>query len=131
MTRQEAVDAIAGHFRTGWNARTLIAWDNVPAAVDEGVEWVRFSIQHNIEGQETVADKMFVRRGIVFLQLFVPINTGRDDVDTLTEDALAIFEDSEPFGITFSNATGREIGNVEGRWHQTNIIVEFQYTEIR
>lgn len=132
MTRQEAVDAIGAHFATGWGTTTSIAWDNVPYSPDPTLAWVRVSIQHNVERQETVERGMYTRRGLVFVQIFVPVDTGRADVDVLVPQCQAIFEDSDPTRITFSNVTAREIGTASDEaWFQVNVTAEFEYTDIR
>jgi len=113
-----------------------IAFDDLPGKVpDTMTSWYRLTIRHSDGEQETLADatgkKRFLRQGLLTVQIFTPVGGGLSIADESVKMILDIFEGkASAGGIWFRNARFREIG-AEGDFFQTNVLVDFQYTETK
>lgn len=130
-----ARDLISTAFNTGWSARTPVAWNNVQFTPPDTSAWVRFSVTNNFSSQQNLGsapNRSFRRQGIVFVQVFVPLDdeTGLENGDILAEAALSIFEGKQVSGIWFRNGSIAEVGPTD-RWFQYNVTFDFQYDEIK
>ena len=72
----------------------------------------------------------FMRTGLCFVQVFVPIDQGTRQADTLAQAARAIFEgiNLSSNAIRFNNVVLREVGP-DDAWYQINLEAAFQYDE--
>ena len=135
-----ARNAILIHFKTAWDAQTPpippVIYDDVaqePPA--DGSVWVRVSVKHSANGQQTLGaqgNRRFGRIGIVVVQVFTPYGGGLTANDIFAKVAVDAFEgkSTAPDAVTFSNVRSNEIGQ-SGDWFQTNVIAEFEYDEIK
>lgn len=100
------------------------------------LEWVRVSVRHFDGGQESLGDvglRKFSRVGALFVQIFIPQDTGGTaPADTIAHEARALLEGKKLTGTTVNLLTSqiREIGQVDGNYM---MVVEtgFEYTETR
>lgn len=146
-TLPEATEALYQRFKDEWvngsaTELTPYAFDNIaidtPAGPDgKGAPWVRFSVSHSGATQETLGrfgNRKFGRTGRAFLQLFVPIGSGRATTDDLLEVGRSMFEGRAIPGTTlrFNDVIVREVGEVEdGRWWGSTIEAVFEYDQIK
>lgn len=98
--------------------------------------WINFSVRHN----DTVFQGfggpdlrgLYEGFGVVILQIFTPIGcslTLADDMVNVAKGALQGTRGTGEFcSLVFRGATVNEIG-VDDKWHQTNVIVPFEYDE--
>lgn len=124
---------------TGWAGATPILWPNLndqsPPA--DGSAFMRVTTQHNFGFQSSLASpdgkRTYRAQGILFLQIFTPLEENRLESDTLAETAINIFRGlTTASGVRFRNVTGNEVGvDAAGGYWQINVSAEFEYDETR
>lgn len=132
-TRAQAIQAI--------NARWVALWTNGVAyqLTNEGFdptgleEWVRLTVRHFSSRQATNAkpgNRTYERPGLLFIQVFVLPNTGRQRSDELCFTASKIFETKSLAGtsLLFKNASPIE-APAEEKWFGQTIQIPFSYSE--
>lgn len=140
-----ARDDILALFKATWDASGLdsngqpvkaVYDDTAEERPEQGQPWVRLMVKHTTGGQATVGgrpgQKRFRRFGILTVQVFTPFGQGLTLSDTLVNVVLGIFEGQQASldGAFFYNCRPQEIGQSDD-WHQTNVVVEFQWDQIR
>lgn len=134
LTITEARDEILTLFQTAWDANSngtpVYYWD-VPHEPPKSGDWARVSVQHQTGGDAAIGGRFFDRAGIITVQLFTIYGRGLSNADSLSKVCLDAFEGkSTSGGVWFRNARINEIG-LDGKWFNTNVIVEFEYTEVK
>lgn len=137
LTLTEARDEMSTLFKDAWDdTGYLVIWDDVgEPRPNTRSPWARFTIRHADGFQATLANHGGVRRwrrtGTIFVQLFAPTNEGLSTLDEMAMVAMRAFEgQTTPGGAWFRNARLQEIG-VDGKWQQFNVLVDFEYDEVR
>lgn len=151
LTIAQARDSILALFRTGWiaSAETVdvpVFWPDkktgTKGVASSNVEtppsdepWARVTLQNVVSGQSSLADntnkKIFTRNGVLTVQIFTPYGTGLTKSYILTKVVQDTFEGKATSnGVWFRNVRANEIGQ-NGEWHQTNVLVEFEYDEVK
>lgn len=138
-----AEDAIMKRWLTEWDARTFTTFENAqftpPPLLEPGgelveVAWARVLIRAKESMQETLGppgSRRFQRKSEVFVQLFVPVDTGTAEANTLAQIARAVFEGVKiNSDIHFGAGIIEPIG-VTDRWYQVNVTVPFDYWETK
>ena len=140
-TIEEARDEILSHFTTAWaGTGVLLLYDDRQTDLPTDAAWARITVQHLVFGQRTLGGKValggggsrFGRGGLVTVQIFTPAGDGLTSADPLVDLALDAFE-GESTGsdrIEFRSARANEVG-LNGAWHQTNVIAEFEYDRVK
>jgi len=93
--------------------------------------WVRLTVRNTVSQQETlgaVGFRKFERKGDIHLQIFVPVDRGTADADTLAMQARAVFEGARFSGVVCYAGLSKEVGP-DGRWYQVNVVIPFTYYE--
>ncbi|MBU0724391.1 MAG: DUF4128 domain-containing protein [Alphaproteobacteria bacterium] len=130
MNLQDIRRAVQAHFAEGWGAETPIAWDNLAASpATARAPWVRLSLSGSAGRQVTLGvagNRVFRRRGHVFVQIFTPLNTGPDRAATLADRAAALLEGAALDGIIFTAADIRQTGEDGQGWWLTMLAVPYQ-----
>jgi len=135
MTIQQARDEMSALFNTAWSPRAVI-WDGLPGKPPSGrTPWARFTVRHADGEQATLANDQGRRRwrrsGTIFIQLFAPVGDGLSALDPLTKIAMDAYEgQSTAGGAWFRDVRCREIGP-DGDWYQVNVLVDFEYDEVK
>jgi len=141
-TRRAAITEILGLFRTAWlgasQSDARVKYDNVgktslpPSGNDP---WARVILRHTTAGQASLSGvsgtRMFDRQGILVMQIFVPPGKGLAeaiDLPKIVQDAYEGIETAN--GAWFRDVVVNEIG-VDGDFYQTNVVVLFEYTEVK
>jgi hypothetical protein len=134
MTENEARAILYDAFRDTWPS----SFPTVPYTLDneqfisDGVaEWVSMVVRHGVAGQETlgaIGDRVYQRRGLVIVQLFVAVDRGLLRLDELGRAARDIFEGKTLSQVRCYNGQYRELGK-EGQWMRGNVSVAFSYDE--
>ena len=132
-------------FQTAWVAGGVDSDGNpVPVAYDDvpfdrpaaGSPWARLEMRHTSGAQATVGgapgSRRFRRFGIITVKLFTPMGQGLTLSDTLVNVTLGAFEgmQTKVDGAFFYNCHTVEVGQSDD-WHQTNVLIEFQWDQIR
>lgn len=142
-----AVDTILGLFKEHWEAETPALNAGSPVRVEwPGVDsggtpppdqpYARIRVRHTTSRQVTfgkVGERRFNRPGFVTVQIFAPIvgGSGLTFAENLATIARNAYEGrGTPSGIWFRRSAIQDIGE-DGTFHQFNVVVEFEYDEMR
>lgn len=129
-TRQLIYDT----FINGWAGATAIDAENEEFIEPESDPWVRLTVRHVPGEPETMGKKgnrKFRRKGILFIQVFTPINTGTFTSDQLAEAARTLLEGERLSKQCWTGVSAiREVG-AKGKWYAANVETEFTYEEIK
>lgn len=124
----QAREAIYQRFVTAWGSTSPYTFDNESFSPPSDA-WVRLSVRNTDSGQETlgaIGNRKFLREGMVWLQVFVPLDSGLKDADTLSEAFRTIFE-----GVSFSNINFNRVvikeGSPENQWYRVVAQAFFNY----
>jgi len=134
-TMNEAREAIYAAFLTAWGSTTDVARDNEAFVPVEGSPYVRLSVRHIGRSQRTlgrVGNRNFGSLGAVFIQVFVPINTGLKAADDLAKAAQDVFEGVTlaTVEVSFLDVIVRETGP-DGKWFGMVVQANFDYEEVK
>lgn len=136
-TRTQAREAIYAR----WKASAPVpeaqyCFDNEkydPSRVPAGQPWFRFSARMEESEQETLGPpgvRKFIRRGTISIQVFAPIDVGKQITDQYLPLVSDLFEGVDFDGVRCDNVESREIGQ-DGKWDQTNVESRFWFDETR
>lgn len=139
-TTTAARDTIQTTFNTAWLAQSLdtgevrpeIAWDNLQFNPPEVLPFARFMIKHLAGSQETlgsVGNRVFRKQGIIFVDLFIPKNTGMVTLEKWSATARTAFEGIQATGVWFRNVITLE-QDPEEEYLRALTQSDFQYDEI-
>jgi len=138
-TLVSARDKVMLHFTTLWNAQTppvpLLLYDDRHRDLPTNAPYARITMRHNVMDQRTLGNsgnRRFRRFGVITVQVFTLSNKGLATADVFAKVALDAFEgqSTAPTEIHFRNARINEVGE-DGPWFQTNVLVDFDYDEIK
>lgn len=148
-TPTQARDQILGLLKAALDASAYatikVAWDDVKtktptptvieAAAGENESWLRPTITHTGGSQTSLAGalrtKHWTYNGLLTVQVFTPSGEGSNLSDDIVYTVLNGYQGkSTPGSVWFRNARFREIGT-SGAWYQVNVLVEFEYYEIK
>jgi hypothetical protein len=138
MTRAEARDLISARILSAWTGAgepaSTIAWENTAFQPGPG-PWARPSIQFADTEDATLDGAMFVRSGIVAVQVFTPMDVGPGASDILVQAMEDAFKGALADGIHYMRARSRYVGRAESEegedtHFQTNVLVDFDFTEV-
>lgn len=144
-TYSEAVDAILEVFKTAWDANapnpTLVDYQNVSVAnnvklpPDAELSWARVTLEHLDGGQGSLSGGLGTQRydrdGNLTIQIFTPAGTGLSEGHSLAKIVTDAYDGiATSNGVWFRNARVNEIGP-DGDWYQINVIIDFNYDEIK
>ena len=134
-TLNQARERIYQTFVTAWGTTSALSFEGEAFTPPVGAPWVRVSVRHSDAVQDSLGGiglRKFERIGRVFVQCFVPLDTGLAAVDNLATLARNVFEGKtlSPEAIHFFGVVVREIGPDDG-WLQVNVEAAFIYHETR
>lgn len=131
LTVEQARDEMTALFATAWSPRAVV-WDGVAGKPpNTRAPWARFTIRHADGGSAAIGNRRFRREGTIFIQLYAPVGDGLSALDPLTKIAMDAYEgQSTAGGAWFRDVRSREIGP-DGDWYQVNVLVDFEYHEIK
>ena len=133
MTVTEVRNIIMSRYLTEYTGQFIIAIDNqkIDAPTDE--EWVRLTVNFNDGFQDslgTAGNRKYLKSGMIFIQVFFPINKGTNNSDTLAEDSANLFDGVRIDDLWMYNGRVKTIGS-DGEFFQQNAIVDFDYENVR
>ena len=132
MTPSEARTALETRFQSGWANTTPIAWGNTTPAMPDG-PWVRFTIIHSDSRLRSWSGNTmnYDRRGICFVQIFVPLGTGTRTSADLAHQVLNILEGQSLGTLKVGTGSILEVGQGDDAKDQTQVWINFSYDEQR
>lgn len=113
----------------------LIYDDLIGSIPETELTWARATIRHAGGGQATLSGGLgrqrYTRTGILTIQLFSPSGEGLSSADISAKIFMDAFDGkSSANGVWFRKVRFNEIGP-DGNFFNNNIIVEFEYDEIK
>lgn len=113
---------------------TPYVFDNEDFDPLDETPWVRLSVRHLSRKQHTIGQagsRIFVARGLAFIQYFHPVGTGAGLADPYLEKAVSIFEGKRiNSGVKVLSADPREGGaDRDKRWWMATVEILFEYDE--
>lgn len=137
-SRAQARDAMYQVFQNAWDANApagaIVLYEDTEGDPPASGTWARTQIHHNNQGQSAFGDggkRRYNNTGLFTIEVFTPAGDSMQTSDALVDALIRAFRQNTAANgaVWFNNARGREIGN-DGNWHQTNIIVDFEYDMI-
>ena len=111
--------------------------DTFDSAPEDGTTpWVHLSITHDPSGTQyslggASTGRKFQRTGVFLAKVYTPNGDGLNDADELCTIILSAYEgQTTASGVWFRNAGVVEVGN-DDKYHQTNVLVAFEYEEAK
>lgn len=106
-----------------------------PAPPSTAAPWMREVLRHATGGQASLAgdagQRRWERRGVLIVQVFVPLGSGRGLAYSIAQELLDAYEGARTeHCVWFRNARVNEIGP-DGAYFQVNFAVDFEYTEVK
>jgi len=117
-------------------ASTQVTLENEQYKGPSDTPWVRVSVRHFDGGQGSlggVGQRKFDRLGSVFVQIFIPQDSGgTDDAETIAHEARTLLEGKSLLGTTVNTLTTniREVGLLDG-YYVMVAETGFEYQETR
>jgi hypothetical protein len=143
LTRTQAVDEILALAKYAWETTasqtgTRFKYENVASASipPSGQDaWGRIVLRHTTSKQTSLAGadgrRHFTRYGTLVVQIFEVVGTGIAKSTDIPEIMKNAYEGkSTAGGVIFRDVTINEVGK-SGDYFQTNVVVHFEYTEIK
>ena len=139
-----ARDSILNQLYTAWNVGPPsqdipILYDDTvgikPVSGSPASPWIRAIVRHTSGGQASLANfngvSRYKRSGIFTVQVFTPAGDGLSLSDSLVSVIVNAFEGkSTADGVWFRRIRINEIGQ-DGIWYQTNVLINFEYEEVK
>lgn len=137
LTYTQARDEILTLLKAAWDPTTYpMIYDDLKGSVPTtSTPWARATLKHFTGNQSTLANdvgnRRFSRSGNLTVQIFTESGKGLSLSDTLAKIVTDAFEgQTSPSGIWFRNVRYNE-AVADGNWYQVNVIVDFEYDELK
>jgi len=140
VTPIQAKDEMLDVLKTAWDADPIstgliIKYPDVLGPVPSSDNaWVEVLLQHNTGGEANLAGGETTRRyrsaGFLLFRIMTPALEGLDLADQLAEIIVKAYEITKSKSVRYISPRPNYVGN-DGAWHQTNVVVEFEYDTIR
>lgn len=137
MKFSEGTDTILKVFSDLWRNLELEAvYDDVGGepAFAEDASWARVRLQHTGGGQNSLSGadstRVWIRNGILTIQVFAPRGDGGLRCQELSQLVVDTYQAAKT-AVIFRNVRMVEVPDTKGLWKQSNVIAEFEYTDVR
>jgi hypothetical protein len=118
------------YLAANWTSTTVLAFDNVPQDVTQGIAWARFVIVPTDASNRTIGiNPAITKNGIAVMQIFTALNKGSREAQNIADEFLSLME-NQIHGDTLYTYAGEteRIGDEGNNWYQLNVQVPFQGT---
>lgn len=133
MTPTEARNEIMKRYLDNFTGQFPIALDNKKLKKPDDEKWVRLNIQFNDGNQDSLGkegNRKYIKRGLIFVQVFTPANKGTNDNDDLCYSSLALLDGVRINDLWMHSGKINTIGS-DGEFYQQHVVVEFEFENIR
>lgn len=136
LTFAQASDQILARLKEAWDSTGYnLVYDNVREQKQAlNVPWAMALVRHGFSNQSSlggVGHRTFSRLGILVVTIHTPSSSGLSDAYILAKVVTDAFEGvSMPNGVWFRNVRINELGR-EDAFYQTNVLINFEYTETK
>lgn len=120
-------------FDIQWNNRTAVDWPNMKFTYPDPVAlWCRFRISGGDAQRTTIGDTLNNEKstGIIYIQLFAPIETGDALIMQRADEAAEIFRNWCGTNIMCRTPVVKEIGPDGLGYYQVNVSIPFVRNEL-
>lgn len=133
-TYDQAYDLMMALFKAAWDTTGHeIFWENVENKREtDNTAFARIDISHSIGSQATLGGpaRSFRRVGAITIRIYTQAGKGLQESYQLAKVAADAFEGKSTGGIWFRNVRINEVGR-QGAYYQLNVVVDFEYDEIK
>ena len=136
MIMKEAVDEMLQIFNDAWSLTGFKAfYENTRDDRDtDQSPWAEVVVRHATGQQDTlggVGNRSFVREGAIVITINTPSSSGLSKGYNLAKVVTDAYEgNSSPSGVWFRNVRVNELGK-EGTFFQLNVVIDFEYSELK
>lgn len=136
LTMKQAVDDMLGLFKTAWDTTGHEAFfENTRSNREEDLSpWAEIVVRHAAGQQDTLGGRgssSFVRLGAIIVTINTPSTSGLSEGYNLAKVVADAYEGvASPNGVWFRNVRINELGR-EGTFFQTNVLIDFEYYELK
>ncbi len=136
MTFEEAIDEMQTMLFAAWTPTGhKLFWESVRDQREtDNTAWAASVIRHATGSQDSlggIGNRSFLRQGVMIVQVFTPVGNGLQESYQLAKVITDAFEGkSSPLGVWFRRVRINEIGK-DGMFQQLNVIIEFEYNEVK
>lgn len=138
LTYKQAIDDISALFKTVWDTTGHeVFWESVREQREgDETSWASFVIRHGAGNQTSLGGqggRTFERTGLIMIAIYVHTGKGLSESYTLAKLAADAYEGkASPNGVWFRNVRINEIGKERSAtFHQINVLVDFEYTQVK
>ncbi len=140
MTPNEAREIIYQHLVDNWAPPSPVVpyvFEGESYDSQGKVEYIEVNVRNTEGGQHTLGspgERVFRRRGLVLIQVFVPADRGLLRLDVLGKAALDLFEGETISQVMFHDGQYRERSEEsrsDGTWKRGSVTVSFTYDETK
>ena len=134
MNLTEARNAIYIRFQTQFPSLPT-ALDNQTFQPPTDASWARVNVIFNAGFQSSLGrtgNRRFEKRGILDVQVFVPLNSATNILDGLCQDVLNLYEGVRIDRLWFIN--GRPDGSItqdDGGWYRQSVLFDFRFDTVK
>lgn len=132
-TPLEAAQSIYNRFISGWGVTTDFTFENEQFSAPKNSDWVRLTVGADVGGQETlggIGRRQYRRLGMIFIEIFTPIDSGVTRSRELVQLARSLFEGVTDPEIHFYDGNWRRRPNDTG-YYSVVLEIEFAYFETK
>ena len=136
LTFTQAADDILKLLKAVWDPTgyTLFYEDTRDQRDEDQSPWAVVVVRHAAGQQDSlggVGNRSFLRLGVVIVTIHTPSGSGLSTAYALAKVVADAYEGvSSQNGVWFRNVRINELGR-DGSFFQTNVLIDFEYTEIK
>jgi len=133
-TFEEVRESIYQRWRAGWTATVDSTFAGEPFDEPRKRNWARLTVRNQVTPSHTlgpIGSRKFTRIGAIFVNLYVPIDSGEGALDPLMKAANDLFEGVSFEGIRSFASDARETGQERGIWNTAIVEVPFDFHETK
>ena len=130
MTYSDIETIFQTYLAANWTSTAVLAFDNVPQDVTQGIAWARFVIVPTDSENRTIGiNPAITKNGIAVMQVFTALNNGSREAQNIADEFLSLMENQIHSDTLYTYAGEAErIGDEGNNWYQLNVQVPFQGT---
>lgn len=136
LTYAQANDEILAQLKAVWDPTgNKLFYEYIRDQKDTDMSpWATVIIRHAAGQQDTLGGhghRSFLRLGVLIVTINTPSGSGLSEAYALAKVVADAYEGaSSPNGVWFRNVRINELGR-DGTFYQTNVLVDFEYTETK
>ena len=136
LTFAQANDDILALLKAAWDptGHEMFYEDIREQRETDQTPWAQVVVRHAAGQQDTlggIGNRSFLRLGVVIVTINTPSGSGLSTAYALAKVVADAYEGvSSPNGVWFRNVRINELGR-DGTFFQTNVLIDFEYTEIK